>query len=104
MIDEVRSREFKFGNSIFASATKEWVKNGLNENLKQTKEKLSANTRSISSDDFLADAYFKMGLYFQHQEAEEMAEKYLKIAQALAPDNWNIHRQSWTYKGRIFNS
>ena len=99
IVDEVHNSKFKFGNSIFADATKEWVKNGLNERLKQSKEKLSANTRSTSSDDLLADAYFKLGIYYQHAEKEEMAEKYLKIAQDLAPDNWNIHRQSWTYKG-----
>ena len=99
MIDDVRSKKFKFGNTLFANATKEWVKNGLNENLKQTKEKLTANTRSVSADDLLADAYFKMGLYYQHQQAEDQADKYLKMAQDLAPDNWNIHRQSWTYKG-----
>lgn len=91
---------YKFGNTTFANATKEWVKNGLTDQLKQTKEKLSANTRSVSPDDLLADAYFKMGLYFQQQpQAEAMADKYFKLAQDLAPDNWNIHRQSWTYKG-----
>ncbi len=90
---------YKFGNTTFANATKDWVKNGLSAQLKQTKENLSANTRSTSADDLLADAYFKMGIYFQHQGADEMAEKYFKLAQDLAPDNWNIHRQTWTYKG-----
>jgi len=99
---EGRSTGYKFGNFTFANATKEWVKNGLSEELKQTKEKLSANTRSTSTDDLLADAYFKMGIYYQHQEAEEMAVKYLKMAQDLAPDNWNIHRQTWTFKGTAY--
>lgn len=99
MEDPVRQRTFKFGNTTFPNATKNWVKNGLQDNLKQTKEKLTANTRSISNTDLLADANFKLGLYFQHQQAEQLAENYFKIAQDLAPDNWNIHRQSWTYKG-----
>jgi len=100
--DPVRSKKFKFGNTTFPNATKEWVKNGLSDQLKQTKEKLSANTRANSTDDFLADAYFKMGLYFKNQQAETAAEKYLQKAQDLAPDNWNIHRQSWTYKGTAY--
>lgn len=99
IVDEVRSTKFKFGSYTFANATKEWVRNGLSEKLKQSKEKLSANTRSTSADDLLADAYFKMGLYFQERQAEAQAKKYLTIAQDLAPDNWNIHRQSWTFKG-----
>lgn len=99
---EGRSTKYKFGNFTFPNATKEWVKNGLTEQLKQTKEKLSANTRSTSADDLLADAYFKMGIYYQHQGTGALAEKYLKIAQDLAPDNWNIHRQTWTYKGTAY--
>ncbi len=102
MAVEGRSTKYKFGNFTFANATKEWVKNGLTNQLKQTKGKLSANTRAKLADDFLADAYFKMGIYYQQQAEEEMAVKYLKIAQDLAPDNWNIHRQTWTFKGTAY--
>ena len=100
--DPVRSTKFRFGNTTFANATKEWVKNGLRDHLQQTKEKFTANTRSTSTDDFLADAYFKLGLYFQGKQLENMAEKYFKVAQDLAPENWNINRQSWTYKGTAY--
>lgn len=99
MEDPVRGSKFKFGNTIFANATKKWVRHGLIEELKQSKEKLNANTRATTANDFLADAYFKMGLYFQQHQMENSAATYLTKAQQLAPDNWNIHRQSWTYKG-----
>lgn len=90
---------FSFGGSTFGKATIEWVKNDLSTELQQSPEKLSANTRSQSKNDLLADAYFKMGLYFQGLGDLENAQNQLKTAQILAPDNWNIHRQSWTFKG-----
>ncbi len=90
---------FSFGGSTFGKATIAWVKNTLDPKLVQSSEKLKAHTRAISENDFLADAYFKMGLYYQGLNQLNKAEKYLAIAQELAPDNWNICRQSWTFKG-----
>ena len=92
-------KPYTFGGTAFGKATIDWVKNGLQDHLKQSSEKLKANIRSQSAEDFLADAYFKMGLYFEGLADQENAEKYLAIAQELAPNNWNIHRQSWTFKG-----
>jgi len=93
------NKPFSFGGTTFGKATIDWVKNGLGDHLKQTTEKFNANVRAKSTNDFLADAYFKMGLYFQGIEATENAQKYLLLAEELAPDNWNICRQSWTFKG-----
>lgn len=92
-------KPYTFGGTLFGEATVDWVKNGLGEHLKQATDKLSANTRSQSEEDLLADAYFKLGLYFKGVGATQDAQKYLEKAMALAPHNWNIHRQSWTFKG-----
>lgn len=92
-------KPYTFGGTLFGKATIEWVKNGLSEHLKQSAEKRNANTRSQSNNDLLADAYFKLGLYFEKNQAMETAQIYLDKAMELAPYNWNIHRQSWTFKG-----
>jgi len=92
-------KPYTFGGELFGKATIDWVKNGLGEHLKQSAEKRSANTRAQSTDDLLADAYFKIGLYFEDKEELSFAQKYLDKAMELAPHNWNIHRQSWTFKG-----
>lgn len=91
----------EFGNDAFGNATKEWVKNGLSADLEQSKEKLSANIRSQGKGDFEADAWFKLGLHFQKAGNNEEAEKYFAKARELAPNNWNIQRQSWTFKGTM---
>ena len=92
-------KPYTFGGELFGKATIDWVKNGLGEHLKQSAEKRNANTRSQSAEDLLADAYFKMGLYFENQKDLDSAQRYLDKAMELAPHNWNIHRQSWTFKG-----
>jgi len=92
-------KPYTFGGTVFGKATIAWVKNGLSTHLQQAPEKLKANICSQSTADLLADAYFKMGLYFEGEKELNNAEKYLQIAQELAPNNWNIHRQSWTFKG-----
>jgi len=92
-------KPYTFGGTLFGKATIEWTKNGLTDKLKQSAEKMSASTRAQSANDFLADAYFKLGLYYEGKKEMENAQKYLAKAQALAPHNWNIHRQSWTFKG-----
>jgi len=92
-------KPYTFGGELFGKATIDWVKNGLGEHLKQSAKKRSANTRAQSTDDLLADAYFKIGLYFENKKELLTAQKYLDKAMQLAPHNWNIHRQSWTFKG-----
>lgn len=92
-------KPYTFGGTLFGKATIDWVKNGLGEHLQQSADKRIANVRSQSADDLLADAYFKLGLYFEGQKDLIAAQKYLDKAMILAPHNWNIHRQSWTFKG-----
>ena len=77
-------KPYTFGGELFGKATIDWVKNGLGEHLKQSAEKRSANTRAQSTDDLLADAYFKIGLYFENKKELSTAQKYLNKAMALS--------------------
>ncbi|MEM6321903.1 MAG: redoxin domain-containing protein [Bacteroidota bacterium] len=95
-------KPYTFGGTLFGKATIDWVKNGLSSHLKQSVENRIANTRSQSADDLLADAYFKLGLYFEKQGDLATAQQYWDKAMTLAPHNWNIHRQSWTFTGTDF--
>ncbi len=36
-----------------------------------------------------------MGVYFSKQQDLKKAKKYFAQAEALDPNNWNIHRQDW---------
>lgn len=92
----------EFGNEAFGNATKEWVKNGLTAKIFQSETKQRANIKAQSLDDFKADAWFQLGLHFQDKKNTTEAEKYFEIARNLAPNNWNIQRQSWTFKSTFF--
>ncbi|BDD05612.1 redoxin domain-containing protein [Aureibacter tunicatorum] len=91
----------KFGSNAFGDATKKWVKFGLTDDIKQSQEKLSLNTRMQNAEDFKALAHFKLGLHLLQIGHKQEAEQHFDAARKLAPDNWNIQRQSWTFKGTL---
>jgi hypothetical protein len=45
----------------------------------------------------MADAEFKLGTYFSEKGERALATKHWQQAQALNPDNWNYHRQDWSF-------
>ena len=45
----------------------------------------------------LADAHFKLATYFKEHNEPQLAGEHWKQAQELNPDNWNYHRQDWSF-------
>jgi hypothetical protein len=44
-----------------------------------------------------ADASFKLAVWFRQTGDAARADRYFKRAQALNPDDWNYHRQDWSF-------
>ena len=44
-----------------------------------------------------ADASFKLAVYFHDNGNQELASKYFEHAQQLNPNDWNYHRQEWSF-------
>jgi hypothetical protein len=44
-----------------------------------------------------ADASFKLAVWFHDHDNKELAAKYWQRAQQLNPDDWNYHRQQWSF-------
>jgi hypothetical protein len=44
-----------------------------------------------------AEASFKLAVWFQQNGQNELAAKYFENAQRLNPDDWNYHRQEWSF-------
>jgi hypothetical protein len=44
-----------------------------------------------------ADASFKLAVWFHDNGNSELASKYWRRAQELNPDDWNYHRQDWSF-------
>jgi hypothetical protein len=49
------------------------------------------------SNEMLADANFKLAVWFHLQGDSVRANKYWDEAQRLNPDSWNYHRQDWSF-------
>lgn len=92
----------EFGNDTFGKATKAWIKHGLTKDITQSEEKRKRNTRAQNKNDFEADAWFQLGLFYQDKKETIEAEKYFEKARLLAPNNWNIQRQTWTFKSTFY--
>jgi hypothetical protein len=44
-----------------------------------------------------AEANFKLAVWFVQAGTAERASQYFKRAQELNPDDWNYHRQDWSF-------
>ena len=84
-----------YNSSEYVDAVSDWVANGEDSEYVWSDEEIRANLRAPSSDEALAEPTFKLGVYFYERGDEPRARGYWERAQALAPDNWNYHRQDW---------
>jgi hypothetical protein len=93
------SRVIKLGNASIGTdeylpAVLDWVAHGKQSQYVWSPDEMKKRIRQSTTDEALADPTFKLGVYFYERD-KELARKYWEKAQALAPDNWNYHRQDW---------
>jgi len=86
----------KIGSSTtdYLPLVKNWAANGARSPYVWKPEEMAKRIRRLTTDEELADPTFKLGVYFFERD-EALARSYWERAQALAPDNWNYHRQDW---------
>ena len=82
------------GTDEYLPAVRDWVANGAKSPFVWSREDMVRRIRRSTPDEALADPTFKLGVYFFERD-EVLARAYWERAQALAPDNWNYHRQDW---------
>jgi len=85
---------FSFGRSDYVPMVKDWVANG---NQSQFAKGNAIPDLIRSNEQHLADANFKLGVYFFKQGDMDSADKYWVAAEKLNPDSWNYHRQDWSF-------
>ena len=99
------SRQRGFGSLVagddrYAEALRDWVKNGAESAYVFGEGELQESLRLTNPQRPLADAHFKLAVYLQGQGATEAASAHWRRAQELDPDNWNYHRQAWSFEPR----
>ena len=88
---------YKFGNDIYRPAIYDWVKNGAASKYVQDPKTVMAHLPKRGDNEMLAEANFKLGVFFYTQGDRERANKYWDEAQRLNPESWNYHRQDWSF-------
>ena len=60
-------------------------------------EEFAQRVKPRSPAEMQADASFKLAVWFQQAGNAPLAAKYFARAQQLNPDDWNYHRQEWSF-------
>ena len=85
------------GTDDYMPAVKDWAENGAKSKYVWSPQEVARHIRVMTPETALADPMFKLGVYFFEQGDEVRANRYWEEAQALDPDNWNFHRQDWSF-------
>lgn len=81
----------------YVAGLRDWVEKGDKSVFAMKPEELKKKLTPRSPSQELADANFKLAVYFHGKGEKELAEKHWKEAQRLFPDDWNFHRQDWAF-------
>ena len=92
----------RLGDNSFARATRDWIERGADSEHVWSPEELAEHLKPVDDDKRLAEARFKLALYFEAVGDSDRAWRHFTAAHDLAPDNWNYLRQGWTHKGTLY--
>lgn len=81
----------------YVAALRDWVHKGDASEYVLSDEAFARRVKPRARDEMEADAAFKLAVWFQQHGHVELAAKYFERAQTLNPDDWNYHRQEWSF-------
>jgi hypothetical protein len=81
----------------YVAALRDWVANGDRSPYVLSDEEFAQRVKPRSPVEMEAEATFKLAVWFQQTGRSELAAKYFERAQTLNPDDWNYHRQEWSF-------
>lgn len=81
----------------YVAAIRDWVANGERSTFALSDDAFVARVKARSSSEMDADANFAMAVWLHNTGDDASAKKYFERAQALNPDDWNYHRQDWSF-------
>jgi hypothetical protein len=83
--------------AAYVEALRDWVTNGDRSEYVLPDDEYARRVKPRSATEMEAEATFKLALWFQARGDAPMAAKYFERAQLLNPDDWNYHRQEWSF-------
>src|SRR5262249_51704403 len=82
---------------LYLAGIRDWVRKGATSEYALSDDEFARRVKPRSPAEMEADASFKLAVWFRAQGNNELAAKYWKHAQELNPDDWNYHRQDWSF-------
>ena len=82
---------------VYIAALRDWVANGERSKFALSDDEFARRVKPRSDAEKEADASFKLAVWFHEKGNDELAGKYWQHAQELNPDDWNYHRQEWSF-------
>jgi hypothetical protein len=81
----------------YVAALRDWIVNGERSAFALTNAEFARRVKPRSRSEREAEANFKLAVWFKQSGDAARADQYFKRAQALNPDDWNYHRQDWSF-------
>ena len=98
--DVFGGKPLKIEGDLYVAALRDWVKNGERSRYALSDEEFARRVKPRSAAEMEADASFKLAVWFHDNGNNELAAKYWQHAQELNPNDWNYHRQEWSFTPR----
>ena len=95
--DTFGGKQLVIEGDVYVAALRDWVTNGERSPYVLSDEEFSQRVTPRSAAEMEADAAFKLAVWFQQAGDSERATTYFARAQALNPNDWNYHRQEWSF-------
>jgi hypothetical protein len=90
-------KELVTEGEAYVAAIRDWVTNGERSTFALSDDEFAARVKRRSDKEMEADASFALAVHFYQANNMASAKKYFEHAQALNPDDWNYHRQDWSF-------
>jgi peroxiredoxin len=87
----------KLPGDEYTAALRDWIEKGAASKYALSPEEMRKRVAPVDEQLGLAEANFKLGVYLHEQGDDDTAKGYWAESQKLAPDNWNYHRQAWSF-------
>jgi tetratricopeptide (TPR) repeat protein len=96
--DVYGGKELVIHGDAYVAALRDWVTNGDGSPYAMSDEEFARRVTPRSAAEMEAEAAFKLAVWFQQQGERDRATKYFERAEQLNPDDWNYHRQDWSFE------
>ncbi len=87
----------KLGDTRYVPALRDWVAHGAESRYLMSADRLAQRLAPSDEPRRRAKVLFQMGLHFHRNDNERLANRYWERSQKADPENWNHHRQDWSY-------